>query len=131
MGTRIHCVAHFDNSADNLSNPDPAATVRWGDQTWEEMMIGYFDVAWPITRDDGGKPVAQENHRDDDPQTAAETLIGMFDKDEDGQLSRNELTARQLVLFLVVDANRDGLVSLDELTAAIRKQRERQSRGSQ
>lgn len=43
-GTRIHCVAHFDNSAENLANPDPTETVRWGDQTWEEMMIGYFDM---------------------------------------------------------------------------------------
>jgi peroxiredoxin len=44
-GTRIHCTAHFDNSEDNLANPDPTARVRWGDQTWEEMMIGYFDMA--------------------------------------------------------------------------------------
>lgn len=44
-GTRIHCTAWFDNSAENLANPDPTATVRWGDQTWEEMMIGYFDMA--------------------------------------------------------------------------------------
>jgi peroxiredoxin len=43
-GTRIHCTAHYDNSRDNRSNPDPAAAVRWGDQTWEEMMIGYFSV---------------------------------------------------------------------------------------
>jgi len=43
-GTRIHCTAHFDNSEENLSNPDPTAAVRWGDQTWEEMMIGYFDM---------------------------------------------------------------------------------------
>ena len=44
-GTKLKCVAHFDNSENNLANPDPTATVRWGDQTWEEMMIGYFDVA--------------------------------------------------------------------------------------
>jgi peroxiredoxin len=44
-GTRMHCTAYFDNSEDNLANPDPTATVRWGDQTWEEMMIGYFDIA--------------------------------------------------------------------------------------
>jgi hypothetical protein len=44
-GTQLTCVAHFDNSANNLANPDPTATVGWGDQTWEEMMIGYFDVA--------------------------------------------------------------------------------------
>lgn len=42
-GTHIHCVAHFDNSPQNWANPDPSAAVRWGDQTWEEMMIGYFD----------------------------------------------------------------------------------------
>jgi peroxiredoxin len=44
-GTRMHCIAHFDNSEENLANPDPTKTVRWGDQTWEEMMIGYFDIA--------------------------------------------------------------------------------------
>lgn len=44
-GTRIHCVAHFDNSDQNLANPDSSKPVRWGDQTWEEMMIGYFDMA--------------------------------------------------------------------------------------
>jgi len=44
-GTRIDCTAHFDNSPNNRYNPDPKAEVRWGDQTWEEMMIGWFDVA--------------------------------------------------------------------------------------
>lgn len=42
-GTRIECLAHFDNSADNLANPDPTQTVRWGEQTTDEMMIGYID----------------------------------------------------------------------------------------
>jgi peroxiredoxin len=41
-GTTMHCTAYFDNSADNLANPNPNETVRWGDQTWEEMMIGWF-----------------------------------------------------------------------------------------
>ncbi len=57
-GTKLTCVAHYDNSAANLANPDPTAAVRWGDQTWEEMMIGYFDMVLanqdltksPITR---------------------------------------------------------------------------------
>jgi hypothetical protein len=43
-GTRIECTAHHDNSANNKYNPNPNATVRWGDQTWEEMMIGWFAV---------------------------------------------------------------------------------------
>lgn len=40
-GSRLECVAHFDNSSKNKWNPDPAKTVRWGPQTWEEMMIGF------------------------------------------------------------------------------------------
>jgi peroxiredoxin len=42
-GTKVHCIAHFDNSTKNLNNPDPKQTVYWGDQTWEEMMIGWMD----------------------------------------------------------------------------------------
>jgi hypothetical protein len=42
-GSRLEIVAHHDNSLKNKFNPDPAATVRWGDQTWDEMMIGYID----------------------------------------------------------------------------------------
>ncbi|MBI3693366.1 MAG: thiol-disulfide isomerase [Acidobacteria bacterium] len=42
-GSKIECVAHFDNSPNNRYNPDPAKEVRWGPQTWEEMMIGWFD----------------------------------------------------------------------------------------
>ena len=44
-GTRLHCVAHFDNSPNNPANPDATQPVRWGVQSWEEMMIGFFDVA--------------------------------------------------------------------------------------
>jgi hypothetical protein len=42
-GTKIDCLAHFDNSPNNPYNPDPTKPVRWGEQTWEEMMIGYID----------------------------------------------------------------------------------------
>lgn len=42
-GSRLEVIAHHDNSAKNKFNPDPTATVRWGDQTWDEMMIGYLD----------------------------------------------------------------------------------------
>jgi hypothetical protein len=44
-GSRIDCVAHFDNSAANKYNPDPTAVVKWGQQTWEEMMIGWIDMS--------------------------------------------------------------------------------------
>ena len=58
-GTRIDCIAHFDNSAANLANPDPSATVHWGDQTWDEMMIGTIAIT-PAGQDikaGRGKPV--------------------------------------------------------------------------
>lgn len=44
-GTTIHCIAYFDNSADNPSNPDPDAIVRFGEPTIDEMMIGFMDVS--------------------------------------------------------------------------------------
>lgn len=46
-GTELQAVAWFDNSRNNPHNPDPGASVRWGDQTTDEMMVGFFDVAVP------------------------------------------------------------------------------------
>jgi hypothetical protein len=44
-GTILQAVALYDNSRGNSHNPDPDASVRWGDQTYDEMMVGFFDVA--------------------------------------------------------------------------------------
>ena len=44
-GTRLNWIATYDNSAANPHNPNPAADVRYGPQSWEEMMVGFFDVA--------------------------------------------------------------------------------------
>jgi peroxiredoxin len=44
-GTRLVCTAHYDNSADNPANPDPARDVGWGEQTSDEMLIGFFATA--------------------------------------------------------------------------------------
>jgi hypothetical protein len=50
-GTRIECTAHYDNSANNPRNPDPTAEVRFGEQSWEEMMVGFMDIAIPADAD--------------------------------------------------------------------------------
>ena len=42
-GTKLLVTAHYDNSEKNKYNPDPAKAVRFGDPTYDEMMIGYFD----------------------------------------------------------------------------------------
>lgn len=44
-GTVLQAVATFDNSQNNPHNPDPDSAVTWGEQTWSEMMVGFFDVA--------------------------------------------------------------------------------------
>ena len=49
-GTKLVCTARWDNSEDNPSNPNPTKTVRWGDQTWDEMMIGWYLEAVPNAR---------------------------------------------------------------------------------
>jgi hypothetical protein len=45
-GARIDCTAHFDNSANNPENPDPTRTVTWGQQSWDEMMVGFFNLVY-------------------------------------------------------------------------------------
>jgi hypothetical protein len=47
-GSRLHCYATFDNSEANPLNPDPAREVRFGEQSWEEMMFGIFQVLEPV-----------------------------------------------------------------------------------
>jgi peroxiredoxin len=43
-GTQVVCTARFDNSTDNPANPDPNVAVTWGDQTWQEMVVGTMSV---------------------------------------------------------------------------------------
>jgi len=53
-GTRIECTAHFDNSPNNPDNADPTKEVTWGDQSWDEMMVGFFNLVF-----DAGMPVKE------------------------------------------------------------------------
>jgi hypothetical protein len=50
-GTKLEAVAWYDNSKHNRHNPDPNSSVQWGDQTYNEMMVGFFDVAVPAEMD--------------------------------------------------------------------------------
>ena len=89
-GTRIECVAHYDNSEKNFANPDPTKTIRWGDQTWDEMMIGYYDMA--LADQDLTKAVTS---------TRTEALLERVENgdqilsDEFRDFVRNALTAKQ------------------------------------
>jgi peroxiredoxin/mono/diheme cytochrome c family protein len=46
-GSKVVCTAHFDNSKNNPNNPDPTRKVHWGQQTWDEMMIGWMHYYQP------------------------------------------------------------------------------------
>jgi peroxiredoxin len=59
-GTRLECIAHYDNSENNFANPDPTAKVRFGEQTWDEMMFGYIDYL------EGGRESTSSAHRTSD-----------------------------------------------------------------
>ena len=50
----LRCTAHFDNSAANKGNPDPSKRVTWGEQTFDEMMIGYIHYYVPEKKESVG-----------------------------------------------------------------------------
>lgn len=62
-GSQLICVGHFDNSAENLVNPDPTIPVRFGEQTWEEMLVGYFEYA--LVDQDLSQPSPSVEKQDD------------------------------------------------------------------
>ena len=64
-GSKIRVTAKYDNSKDNPFNPDPSKTVHFGEQTFEEMMIGYFDylpnpTPVPVKADSAGKKTGEQ-----------------------------------------------------------------------
>jgi hypothetical protein len=125
-GTVMHCTAHYDNSENNLSNPNPKSVVRWGDQTWDEMMIGFYDVAVPISQADvkaGKIPSFVPG-----PPEMARYLLDQFDKNQDGKVSQKEIPLepfRLKAFFMMADKNRDGEITLDELTSFLKDQQKR------
>lgn len=107
-GTNMHCVAYFNNSSSNPWNPNPSEVVRWGDQTWEEMMIGYFDVAIPWTPNDNRSPIMKrldrnQNgilERDECPQKYLR-VFDRLDRDDNDEVTEQELERLEAVLNAV------------------------------
>jgi peroxiredoxin len=116
VGSVIFCRAVYDNSEANLANPDPTQPVRWGEQTWEEMMLGFFDVMLP--RDDSRKAGTK-------PVRPGLNIVGMFDAadaDKSGGLNETEASGHALLKehFATVDQNRDQQLQLGEIITAVR-----------
>lgn len=119
----------FDNSADNPVNPAPDEYVTWGDQTWEEMAIAFFDVACPVGQwSQRSRPRESLDIIPNEEELAArqrlieeraQSFLSQLDRDGDGAVSRDEapVTLRRNG-FRSLDHNRDGRISRDEALAA-------------
>jgi hypothetical protein len=103
---RLHGKVEFDNSAGNPFNPDPSQFVTWGDQTWEEMAVGFFDLVVP--RVDGKA----------DPTIESQEIVDRrrFQKNDDREKKIDELVKQ---VFKRFDANRDGVIEKDEVPRSV------------
>ncbi|HEY2838014.1 MAG TPA: redoxin domain-containing protein [Pirellulales bacterium] len=109
-GTKLVCTAHWDNSEDNLSNPNPNKTVTWGSQTFEEMMIGFYVEVFPKgempARPSGGRSLEQ---------FTPEKVLAALDANKDGKLTKEEVPGQVAQRFDYIDQNHDGELSKSEL----------------
>lgn len=128
-GSSMHVVAHYDNSENNRNNPNPNATVRWGEQTWDEMLIGYFDIAVPRATFEASQKVSGNSRRG----AAAEALsllganrvidrIKELDTNKDGTLTLDEVPEQRLrVIFKQLDLNGDDKLTVEEARKTLDK----------
>ncbi len=118
-GFQMACEASFDNSEGNPFNPDPTATVRWGDQSFEEMMIAFFEVAAPKGSFD--RNVSASRPSDGKRAEARALAQRLFEKHDngDGKLLRRELPHSFAVFaFNRYDLNNDRVITEDEVFEA-------------
>ena len=112
-GSRIEVTGVFDNSSENPANPDPNRIVRWGDQSDEEMLIGYVECE--IDADESINGRVRDSGVD---------LFDKLDKNKDGFLTKNEFT--RPALFPLFDSNGDGQVTRKEGTEGMVKLKKRE-----
>ena len=114
-GTKLVCTAAWDNSEANLSNPDPSKTVTWGDQTFEEMMIGFYVEVFPKDQVPSEASGARAFGRLD-----PERIFNTLDANKDGTLTKEELPDPLKERMGLADTNGDGAVSKQELETILK-----------
>jgi hypothetical protein len=124
-GATLIGTAWYDNSAENPANPDPSKTVRWGPQTYDEMMLGYVeyylvneDPAHPEELPAGSTPGRQRR-----PGGGAgsggrglsfENLLTQFDANKDGKIEKKEVPENLHRQFDRLDRSKDGVLTKDD-----------------
>jgi len=113
-GARLVGTAMYNNSKNNPANPDPSKVVTWGDQSWDEMMLGYFDLLIPRDVTD------LKSLRS---PIGGGSILRKFDKDMDNKISKEESKGHDMLAkgFVLGDTNRDGFLDKDELDEVIEK----------
>ena len=135
---KLNFVVGFDNSSSNPFNPNPNDYVLWGDQTWEEMAVAFLEVATPLEGNQDSERTAKSRaesrtnasnatHSIESSRATAfaEKLLATFDRNRDGQLSKEE--SPKIIRdysFHQLDSNHDGLVTREEMIAATRNSRD-------
>ncbi len=124
-GTKVKVVAHFDNSDKNPFNPDPTVSVRWGEQTWEEMMMGGLYLSW--ANESVEAPDVEELVITEEDLMPTRLMIAAQDKNADKMLQKEEVPEGMRGFFGMVDANADGNLDAMELHLALRARAQRNS----
>jgi len=106
-GGLLRVTATFDNSDSNPANPDPTRAVRWGDQSDDEMLIGYAEYYMPSVPAGEFVPRLRE--------TPASEAMARLDRNGDGTITIKECPERYRATFVQLDADRDGKVTWREL----------------
>ncbi len=121
----LKCHFTFDNSLDNPFNPDPAEYVTWGDQTWEEMAVAFFDVAVPLQHDaeDSESPSTDEEEiAPERVDAVVRSFLESFDTNGDGHVQREETPHSMRAFgFWQLDRDRDERLSPDEIRTLARQ----------
>ena len=128
----IECIAKFDNSENNLANPDPSVTVRWGDQTWEEMAVAYFGVAVPLESADTSSSSPAETLTGEqlaEAESMARSILERFDHNGDSEVDQREVPESFAVFaFHRFDKDGNDSITLDEARAEARRSIQRRTR---
>lgn len=120
-GSTLEAIAWYDNSSDNPANPNPNQTVKWGDQTDEEMLVGYVEYYVPGAGVAGttSKTTGSKKTNSDAGDGRLAQRFRSVDRNDDGILTRSELPDRPF--FIALDEDNDGKISLAEASESMRK----------
>jgi hypothetical protein len=110
-GAKLRVAWYYDNSTHNPANPDPKLNVKWGEQTWQEMMYFRVNYRW-------ADETSSHVRNDLQAKLMESRTIGFLDDNADGKVEQNELVGNYAGLkakFAQLDLNHDGGLDMAEL----------------